>query len=46
MMLDAVRRERTTWVLYGGLLVLALALPSLGAYPVFVMKVLCYALFA
>ena len=32
--------------LYGGLLVLVALLPWLGAYPVFVMKVMCYALFA
>jgi branched-chain amino acid transport system permease protein len=33
------------WV-YGCLAVLALAAPVLGLYPVFVMKMLCYALFA
>jgi branched-chain amino acid transport system permease protein len=32
--------------LYGGLLLLVALLPWLGAYPVFVMKVMCYALFA
>jgi branched-chain amino acid transport system permease protein len=31
---------------YGALVVLALGLPLLGAYPVFVMQVLCFALFA
>ena len=31
---------------YAALLVLALALPQLGAYPVFLMQVLCFALFA
>ncbi|HEX2569499.1 MAG TPA: branched-chain amino acid ABC transporter permease [Polyangia bacterium] len=33
-------------MLYGGLLVLALAAPWIGAYPVFLMKALCFALFA
>jgi branched-chain amino acid transport system permease protein len=34
------------FVLYGVLLALVAVLPMLGAYPVFVMKILCYALFA
>jgi branched-chain amino acid transport system permease protein len=39
-------RPTRTQAGYLALLVLLLALPSLGAYPVFVMKVLCFALFA
>jgi branched-chain amino acid transport system permease protein len=38
-----VKRE---FQLYLALLVLLLILPALGAYPVFVMKVMCFALFA
>jgi branched-chain amino acid transport system permease protein len=34
------------FLLYGVLLALVAVLPMLGAYPVFVMKILCYALFA
>lgn len=33
-------------VLYGLLLVVLLAVPVLGIYPLFVMKVMCFALFA
>ena len=33
-------------VLYGLLLIALLAVPVLGIYPLFVMKVLCFALFA
>ena len=33
-------------VTYFGLLILALVAPMLGLYPVFVMKLLCFALFA
>ncbi|HTN48887.1 MAG TPA: branched-chain amino acid ABC transporter permease [Burkholderiaceae bacterium] len=34
------------FIVYGVLLFITLLLPLLGAYPVFVMKVMCYALFA
>ena len=34
------------FIVYGVLLVVVALLPLLGAYPVFVMKVMCYALFA
>jgi len=37
---------KKTTVLYGLLLVALIAAPYLGAYPVFVMKLLCFALFA
>mgnify|MGYP000105378873 CR=1 FL=1 len=42
-MTNAAKLVRITYVL---LLVLALAAPMLGLYPVFVMKLLCFALFA
>ncbi len=38
--------SRRALPLYAVLLVLGLALPALGVYPVFAMKVMCYALFA
>ena len=38
--------KNKTWVLYGVLLLLALAAPALGVYPVLMMKLLCFALFA
>lgn len=41
----AAHSSRAMW-LYAGLLLLGLALPALGVYPVFAMKVMCYALFA
>ena len=34
------------FMVYGALLALVAALPAVGAYPVFVMKVMCFALFA
>ena len=37
---------RTTVVLYGLVALLALSLPWLGVYPVFLMKLLCFAMFA
>jgi branched-chain amino acid transport system permease protein len=37
---------RTTVVLYGLVVLLALSLPWLGVYPVFLMKLLCFAMFA
>ena len=42
----AAKSARITRITYLVLLVLALAAPSLGLYPVFVMKLLCFALFA
>ena len=41
-----MRRSQISTFGYGVLLLLLLAAPMLGAYPVFVMKVLCFALFA
>ena len=38
--------KNKTWALYGVLLLLALAAPALGVYPVLMMKLLCFALFA
>jgi branched-chain amino acid transport system permease protein len=38
--------SRTTWLGYAALFGAIALLPALGAYPIFVMKVLCYALFA
>ena len=38
--------KNKTWVLYGVLLLAALAAPALGVYPVLMMKLLCFALFA
>ena len=38
--------KRITRITYVALLALALAAPALGLYPVFVMKLLCFALFA
>ena len=40
---DNVRRSRITWLVVLALLVVA---PFLGVYPVFMMKALCYAIFA
>ena len=42
----AAKSARITRITYLVLLVLALAAPTLGLYPVFVMKLLCFALFA
>lgn len=42
----AAKSARITRITYFVLLVLALAAPTLGLYPVFVMKLLCFALFA
>lgn len=42
----AAKSARITRITYLALLVLALAAPALGLYPVFVMKLLCFALFA
>ena len=42
----AARSARVTRITYLVLLALALAAPALGLYPVFVMKLLCFALFA
>ena len=42
-MTKAAKLIRVTYV---GLLILALVAPMLGLYPVFVMKLLCFALFA
>ena len=42
----AAKSARITRITYLVLLVLALAAPALGLYPVFVMKLLCFALFA
>ena len=38
--------KNTSWALYGVLLLLALAAPAVGVYPVLMMKLLCFALFA
>ncbi|MDI1246400.1 MAG: branched-chain amino acid ABC transporter permease [Rhodoferax sp.] len=38
--------NKLLWVTYALLLLLALLAPSLGLYPVFVMKLLCFAIFA
>ncbi|MBV8604460.1 MAG: branched-chain amino acid ABC transporter permease [Pelomonas sp.] len=38
--------KRNPWLGYGLMFVLIALLPAFGAYPIFVMKVLCYALFA
>jgi branched-chain amino acid transport system permease protein len=38
--------ERQNWLAYGVALVLLLAAPALGVYPVFMMKALCFAIFA
>lgn len=38
--------KKTTTIAYGLLLLALLAAPFLGAYPVFVMKLMCFALFA
>ena len=40
------KADRITRITYLALLALALAAPALGLYPVFVMKLLCFALFA
>jgi branched-chain amino acid transport system permease protein len=40
---DSIRRSRITWLVVLALLVAA---PFLGVYPVFMMKALCYAIFA
>ena len=40
------KTDRMTRITYLALLALALAAPALGLYPVFVMKLLCFALFA
>ena len=37
---------RSTTIAYGALLLLALAVPALGIYPVLVMQLLCFAIFA
>ncbi len=37
---------RTRTIAYGSLAILALVAPSLGLYPVFLMKLLCYSMFA
>ena len=42
----AAKSARVTRITYLVLLVLVLAAPALGLYPVFVMKLLCFALFA
>ena len=42
-MTKAAKLIRVTYI---GLLILALIAPMLGLYPVFVMKLLCFALFA
>ena len=41
-----MRRARAAAFVYAGLGALMLAAPGLGGYPVFLMKLLCYALFA
>ena len=38
--------RKSPWLGYGAMFVLIALLPALGVYPIFVMKVLCYALFA
>lgn len=38
--------DKRTKILYGALLLVALAAPFVGGYPIFLMKVLCFALFA
>jgi branched-chain amino acid transport system permease protein len=43
---DTATDRALTRATYAGLLALALAAPFLGLYPVFVMKLLCFALFA